>query len=81
MKPILRLAARSLVFERGYVASTLCRPSVASILTGTFPNTASSAMTSMTETSKSILPKPRRKLTEADGNFLMSGIFLWGFSY
>ncbi|MEM6688997.1 MAG: sulfatase-like hydrolase/transferase, partial [Planctomycetota bacterium] len=31
------LAARSLVFERGYVASPLCRPSLASILTGLYP--------------------------------------------
>ena len=29
-----RLAERSLVFERGYVASPLCRPSLASIATG-----------------------------------------------
>ncbi|MEE2639831.1 MAG: sulfatase-like hydrolase/transferase [Planctomycetota bacterium] len=32
-----RLAARSLVFERGYVASPLCRPSLASMITGLFP--------------------------------------------
>ena len=32
-----KLAARSLVFERGYVASPLCRPSLASMLTGRFP--------------------------------------------
>ena len=32
-----RLAARSLVFERGYVASPLCRPSLASMLTGRQP--------------------------------------------
>lgn len=32
-----RLAARSLVFERGYVASPLCRPSLASMVTGRFP--------------------------------------------
>jgi arylsulfatase A-like enzyme len=32
-----RLAARSLVFERGYVASPLCRPSLASMVTGLFP--------------------------------------------
>ena len=31
------LAARSLVFERGYVASPLCRPSLASIITGLYP--------------------------------------------
>lgn len=31
-----KLAARSLVFERGYVASPLCRPSLASIITGRF---------------------------------------------
>ena len=30
------LAARSLVFERGYVASPLCRPSLASIITGLY---------------------------------------------
>jgi arylsulfatase A-like enzyme len=29
-----KLAARSLLFERGYVASPLCRPSLASLLTG-----------------------------------------------
>jgi arylsulfatase A-like enzyme len=33
-----KLAARSLVFERGYVASPLCRPSLASLLTGRFPH-------------------------------------------
>lgn len=32
-----QLAARSLVFPRGYVASPLCRPSLASIITGRFP--------------------------------------------
>jgi arylsulfatase A-like enzyme len=31
------LAARSLVFDRGYVASPLCRPSLASIVTGLYP--------------------------------------------
>ncbi len=31
------LAARSLVFERGYVAAPLCRPSLASIVTGLYP--------------------------------------------
>lgn len=34
-----RLAARSLVFERGYVAAPLCRPSLATILTGQYPRT------------------------------------------
>jgi arylsulfatase A-like enzyme len=32
-----KLAERSLVFERGYVASPLCRPSLASIVTGLYP--------------------------------------------
>lgn len=32
-----KLAGRSLLFERGYVASPLCRPSLASIVTGRFP--------------------------------------------
>lgn len=32
-----RLAADSLVFERGYVAAPLCRPSLASIATGRYP--------------------------------------------
>jgi len=32
------LAKRSLVFERGYVASPLCRPSLASMITGRFPS-------------------------------------------
>ena len=32
-----KLAAQSLVFERGYVASPLCRPSLASMITGRFP--------------------------------------------
>jgi arylsulfatase A-like enzyme len=33
-----KLAARSLVFERGYVASPLCRPSLASMVTGLYPS-------------------------------------------
>jgi len=32
-----KLASRSLVFERGYVASPLCRPSLASMITGLYP--------------------------------------------
>jgi len=32
-----RLAKRSLLFERGYVAAPLCRPSLASMVTGRFP--------------------------------------------
>ncbi len=32
-----RLAAQSVVFERGYVASPLCRPSLASMITGRYP--------------------------------------------
>lgn len=32
-----KLAERSVVFERGYVASPLCRPSLASVITGKFP--------------------------------------------
>ena len=32
-----RLAERSLVFDRGYVASPLCRPSLASIVSGLYP--------------------------------------------
>ncbi len=32
-----KLARRSLLFDRGYVASPLCRPSLASILTGLYP--------------------------------------------
>ncbi|MEM1443066.1 MAG: sulfatase-like hydrolase/transferase [Verrucomicrobiota bacterium] len=32
-----KLADRSVVFERGYVASPLCRPSLASMATGLFP--------------------------------------------
>lgn len=33
-----KLAEQSVVFERGYVASPLCRPSLASILTGRMPS-------------------------------------------
>ena len=32
-----KLAARSLVFTRGYVASPLCRPSLATMVTGLYP--------------------------------------------
>jgi arylsulfatase A-like enzyme len=32
-----RLAERSVVFERGYVAAPLCRPSLASMVTGRYP--------------------------------------------
>ena len=32
------LAARSLVYERGYVPSSLCRPSLASMITGLYPH-------------------------------------------
>lgn len=32
-----KLAARSLFFDRGYVASPLCRPSLASMISGLFP--------------------------------------------
>ena len=32
------LAARSLVFERGYVPSSLCRPSLATMITGLYPH-------------------------------------------
>jgi arylsulfatase A-like enzyme len=33
-----RLAAQSLTFRRGYVPSSLCSPSLASILTGLYPH-------------------------------------------
>jgi arylsulfatase A-like enzyme len=33
-----KLASESLVFERGYVPSSLCRPSLASMMTGLFPH-------------------------------------------
>jgi arylsulfatase A-like enzyme len=33
-----RLAARSAVFRRGYVPSSLCRPSLATIITGLYPH-------------------------------------------
>jgi len=32
-----KLASRGLVFERGYVAAPICRPSLASMITGLFP--------------------------------------------
>lgn len=32
-----RLASQSLVFERGYVAAPLCRPSLATLITGLYP--------------------------------------------
>ncbi len=41
-----RLARQSLIFRRGYVTSSLCSPSLASILTGAIPtSTRSPAMT------------------------------------
>ncbi|MCH9023270.1 MAG: sulfatase-like hydrolase/transferase, partial [Planctomycetes bacterium] len=33
-----RLASQSLVFTRGYVPSSLCRPSLATLATGLFPH-------------------------------------------
>jgi len=33
-----RLASQSLVYERGYVPSSLCRPSLASLITGLYPH-------------------------------------------
>jgi len=33
-----RLAARSAVFRRGYVPTSLCRPSLATIITGLYPH-------------------------------------------
>ncbi len=33
-----RLASQSLVFERGYVPTSLCRPSLASLITGLYPS-------------------------------------------
>ena len=33
-----QLARRSIVFERGYVAAPLCRPSLATLVTGLFPS-------------------------------------------
>src|SRR5689334_19258202 len=33
-----RLAAQSLVFRRGYVPSSLCCPSLASLITGQYPH-------------------------------------------
>lgn len=33
-----RLASQSLVFERGYVPTSLCRPSLASMITGLYPH-------------------------------------------
>ncbi len=33
-----KLAARSLVFERGYVSSPVCRPSLATMITGLYPS-------------------------------------------
>ena len=33
-----RLASQSLVFTRGYVPSSLCRPSLATLATGLYPN-------------------------------------------
>ena len=32
------LASRSMVFERGYVPSSLCRPSLATMITGLYPH-------------------------------------------
>ena len=33
-----KLASNSLLFDRGYVAAPICRPSLASLVTGIFPH-------------------------------------------
>ena len=44
-----RLASESLVFARGYVPTSLCRPSLASIMTGLYPISTALPATTPTE--------------------------------
>ena len=51
-----RLAEQSLIFERGYVAAPLCRPSLATMITGLYPEQP--AMMSMDRITDMHLIKP-----------------------
>jgi uncharacterized sulfatase len=68
-----RLAAQSLVFPRGYVPSSLCCPSLASIITGRYPH--QHGITSNDPTVPGdVKPKDKSKAAEfRDGRHTMNG--------
>tara|TARA_Y100000588_G_scaffold372804_1_gene445872 strand:- start:2633 stop:4165 length:1533 start_codon:yes stop_codon:yes gene_type:complete len=66
-----RLAANSLRFDRGYVASSLCRPSLASMVTGRFPakngitaNDTAGGMFIINEKEETILLRGKREVLD-----------------
>lgn len=75
-----RLAKRSLVFERGYVAAPLCRPSLASMVTGLFPSQHGITGNDVDgNTNRAALDAPRREAFHKHPSFvklLTSGGYL-----
>lgn len=66
-----RLAARSLVFERGYVSSPLCRPSLASMITGLYPSQHGITGNDVDgRNNRSALDKPLREQFHRHPNFI-----------